>query len=97
MPGARNRTKVFHINLLKKWFEPEETAFMVGNLEIGEDDDIPSWRENAGSKVTVSEKLTTELRKQLEVLLKSSRMYFRRNLERIKPSNISYTPLRIIW
>ena len=40
MPGARKRKKVFDINLLKKWFEPEETAFMVGNSEIGEDDDI---------------------------------------------------------
>ena len=70
MPGARNRKKVFHINLLKKWFEPEETAFMVGNSEIGEDDDIPSWRENGGSKFTVSEKLTTEQRRQLEILLK---------------------------
>ena len=37
----------------KKWFEPEETAFMVGSLQIKEDDDILSWRENGGSKVTV--------------------------------------------
>ena len=51
MPGVRNRKKVFHINLLKKWFEPEDTAYMVVNLEISEDDDIPSYRENGGSKV----------------------------------------------
>ena len=78
MPGARNKKKVFHINLLKKWFEPEETAFMVGNSEIGEDDDIPSWRENGGSKFTVSEKLTTEQRRQLEVLLKKFQDVFQK-------------------
>ena len=78
MPGARNRKKVFHINLLKKWFEPEETAFMVGNSEIGEDNDIPSWRENGGSKFIVSEKLTTEQRRQLEVLLKKFQDVFQK-------------------
>ena len=28
IPGSRSRRKMFHINLLKKWYESEETASM---------------------------------------------------------------------
>ena len=51
---------------------------MVRNLQIGKDDDIPSWRKNGGCKVTVSEKLTTEQRKQLEILLKKFQDVFQK-------------------
>ena len=43
MPGSRGRRKTFHISLLKKWYESEETACMVSDMEAEEDlDDIPS-------------------------------------------------------
>ena len=74
MLGSKNRKKVYHINLLKKWYrgESEETAYMVHvkDSESGEElEDVPPWREEGGSKYMVGGKLCTEQREQLEVLL----------------------------
>ena len=82
MPGSRSRRKVYHINLLKKWYrgESEETACMVHvkDSESGEElDDVPSWKEDGGSECTVSEQLDTEQREQLEVLLQKYQDVFK--------------------
>ena len=70
MPESRSRRKIFHINLLKKWYESEETACMARDTEAEEDvDDIPSWKENIDSKITINGKLSTKQKEQLEVLL----------------------------
>ena len=70
MPESRSRRKIFHINLLKKWYELEETACMARDTEAEEDiDDIKSWKENIDSKITISGKLSTKQKEQLEVLL----------------------------
>ena len=74
MLGSKNRRKVYQVNLLKKWDrgESEETAFMVHvkDSESGEElDDVPPWREEGGSECMVGEKLCTEQKQQLEVLL----------------------------
>ena len=67
IPGSRSRRKIFHINLLKKWYESEETACMVRDTEAEEDlDDIPSWKENIDSKITINGKLSTKQREQLQ-------------------------------
>ena len=85
IPGARSRKKVYHINLLKKWHsdEAQETACMihvhVDNSESGtgeELDDVPSWREDDGSKCVIG-KLATEQRKQLEGLLRKYQEVFK--------------------
>ena len=82
MPGSRSRRKVYHINLLKKWYrgESEETACMVyvKDSESGEElDDVPSWKEDGGSECMVSEQLDTEQREQLEVLLQKYQDVFK--------------------
>ena len=62
--GARSRKKVYHINLLKKWYndELEEMACMVqvhvDNSGTGEElDDVASWREDDGSKCVVEKQI----------------------------------------
>ena len=70
MPESRSRRKIFHINLLKEWYESEDTACMARDTEAEEDvDDIPSWKENINLKITINGKLSTEQKVQLEVLL----------------------------
>ena len=46
MPNKRNRKKVFHVNMLKKWQLPEATSFWTTeeSLEPDEADSIPTWR-----------------------------------------------------
>ena len=62
IPGSRSRRKIFHINLLKKWYKSEETACMVRDTEAEEDLDILSWKENFDSKFTINGKLSTKQR-----------------------------------
>ena len=65
----KEQKETFHINLLKKWYESEETACMVRDTETEEDlDDIPSWKENFDSNITINGKLSTKQREQLEGL-----------------------------
>ena len=48
MPGRRKRKKIFHINMLKKWYPPVSTSyFCEETTEEGdtEDKDIPVWKE----------------------------------------------------
>ena len=43
---------------------------MARDTEAEEDvDDIPSWKENIDSKITINGKLSTKQKEQLEVLL----------------------------
>ena len=78
MPKSRSRRKMFHINLLKKWYESEETACMARDTEDEEDvDDIPSWKENIDSKITINGKLSTKQKEQLEVLLQKYQDVFK--------------------
>ena len=78
MPGIRNRKKVLHINLLKKWHESEEIACMVKDVDAEDDiDDIPSWRDDGVSKMSINEQLTTKQREQLEALLREYQVVFK--------------------
>ena len=83
IPGARSRKKVYHINLLKKWYndESEETACMVqvhvDNSGTGDElNDVPSWREDDGSKYVVG-KLCVDQSEQLKVLLQKYQEVFK--------------------
>ena len=58
---------------------------MVRDVDTEDDsNDILSWREDGRSKITMSEKLTTEQRKQLEVLLQKHQHVFKGKPGRIK-------------
>ena len=85
IPGARSRKKVYHINLLKKWYsnEAQETACMVhvhvDNSKSGtgeELDDVPSWREDDGCKCVIG-KLCAGQKEQLEGLLRKYQEVFK--------------------
>ena len=70
---------------------------MVRDIDAEEDsDDIPSWRENSDSKVTVNEKLTMEQRKWLELLLQEYQDVFKGKPGKPMPLNTLYTTLMIV-
>ena len=68
----------------------------IKDSESAEDfDDVLSWKEDGGSEYTVGEKLCTEQRGQLEVMLQeqSTRMCSRVSLGKPKPSSTLNTML----
>ena len=50
MLNKRNRRKVSHVNMLKKWHPPEATSFWTTKeaLELDEAESIPMWRGEYG-------------------------------------------------
>ena len=78
IPASRSRRKIFHINLLKEWYESEETACMVRDTEAEEQlDDIPSRKENFDSRIKINGELSTKQREQLEVLMQKYQDVFK--------------------
>ena len=43
MPGRRKEKRVYHINLLKRWYPPAPTMLAISSLE--EDEGVPAWVE----------------------------------------------------
>ena len=75
MPGKRKRKKIFHVNMLKKWYPPVDTSYFCEEIfsEEGdaEDKDIPVWKEvESQTTPTIGKHLSKDQRGQLNKLLK---------------------------
>ena len=71
MPNKRNRKKVFHVNMLKKWHPPEATSFWTTeeSLEPDDTDSIPTWRGKYGIDPVIGPHITEQQKGQLLELL----------------------------
>ena len=74
MPGRRKRKKIFHINMLKKWYPPANASyFCEETTEEGEteDKDIQVRKEvESNTTPTIGKQLSRDQRNQLNKLLK---------------------------
>ena len=70
MPDKRKRKKVFHINMLKKWFPPVVLCLgATEDIEADEEDFVPTGQDEGSGAPTIGEKLSKEQREQLSGLL----------------------------
>lgn len=47
MPGYRKQRRVYHINLLKKWYAPSLALLAVNSQEAEEEMEIPVWENDS--------------------------------------------------
>ena len=72
--GKRRSTKIYHVNMLRKWHTPHGTSFFEEvDLEYDTDDGetipgLPRLNENGG-KVKISSKLSEKQKEEMELLL----------------------------
>jgi len=71
MPDKKRKRKVFHINMLKKWFPPVVSSFLAAETEVGDDELVPAWQHQGSGVPTISNELTKEQRGQLSDLASS--------------------------
>ena len=70
MPDKRKRRAILHINMLKKWHQPEAMCFWTVGVDPDEEDDMPTWRgEESGRSPSVGTQLTVQQKRQLLELL----------------------------
>ena len=71
MPNKRNRRKVFHVKMLKKWHPPEATSFWTTEetLEPGKAESIPTCRGKYGVDPLIGPHITEQQKGQLLELL----------------------------
>ena len=72
MPNKRKRRKVFHVNMLKKWYPPEATCFWTVEEEVSkpdEEESISTWEAECGVDPIVNPQLTEQQKRQLLELL----------------------------
>jgi len=70
MPDKRKRKKVFHINMLKKWFLP--VASCIGateDTEADEEEFVLAGQDQGSSAPTIGDQLSKVQREQLSGLL----------------------------
>ena len=61
MPDQRKRRAIFHINMLKKWHQPEAMCFWTVGVDPDEENDVPTWRgEESGRSPSVGTQLTVQ-------------------------------------
>ena len=68
MPDKRKRKKIFHINMLKKWYVPEATCFLTAEEIESEDDFMPMWQGESGTTPLISTQLTMNQKVRLTEL-----------------------------
>ena len=70
MVDRRKRKRVFHINMLKRWNEPESSGYLVtATVDREEEMETLTWEGGEDGELTIGEKLTPEQRKELAKLL----------------------------
>ena len=70
MPDKRKRRAVLHINMLKKWNQPEAMCLWTVGVDPDEENDVPTWRgEESGRSPSVGTQLTVQQKRQLLELL----------------------------
>ena len=70
MPDKWKRRAILHINMLKKWHQPEAMYLWTVSVDPDEEDDVPTWRgEESGRSPSVGTQLTVQQKRQLLELL----------------------------
>ena len=69
MPHKRKRKTIFHVNMLKRWYQPEATCMWAAEVDPEEEEDVPSWRGERGESSSVGTQLTEQQEQQLFELL----------------------------
>ena len=63
----RKQLRVFHINMLRKWHQPQSENYLV--QEVNESDEIPVWQEEGKSAPIIGDQLSNEQRQDVKELL----------------------------
>lgn len=72
MKDKKKRRKIFHVNMLKKWYPSEATSFWAveeAKSDLDEEESIPTWKGECGAVPTISTKLTEQQKEQLLKML----------------------------
>lgn len=72
MEDKKKRRKIFHVNMLKKWYPSEATSFWAveeAESDLDEEESIPTWKGECGAVPTISTKLTEQQKEQLLKML----------------------------
>ncbi len=80
MHNKHKRKRIFHVNMLRKWYVPTTTSYWAEELEEDGNDEVPEWRGGAESpepQAVMGEQLTDDQRGELEELLKSFQRQYR--------------------
>jgi len=56
----RKRRAIFHVNMLKKWYQPDGKCLWAEEVVSEEEDDMPSWRGKKGKSPSVGTQLTEQ-------------------------------------
>ena len=59
MPDKQKRRAILHINMLKKWHQPEAMCFWTVGVDPDEND-VPTWREESDKSSSVGTQLTVQ-------------------------------------
>ena len=82
MREKKKQYRVFHINLLSKWYAPS-TAYTAEVVEEVFDDEIPVWKDNSSEEFRYTTgKLSNSQSQQLYSLLNDYKMCFSHPQER---------------
>lgn len=67
----RKKLRIFHINLLRSWYQPQSENYLVQEVreEMNESDEIPVWREEGRGDPNIGDQLSSEQREDLRKLL----------------------------
>ena len=49
MPDKRKRKPILHVNMLKRWHQPEAMCMWAAEVDPEEEEDVPSWRGKSPS------------------------------------------------
>ena len=72
MHDRRQKYKVFHVNMLRKWHTPAEPVYYMDDPQGHSEDDLPVWEKDEGSRVEevkVGSQLLGDQQEQLTHLL----------------------------
>ena len=74
MHDRRKKHRIFHVNMLKKWYTPVGDAYlaMEDSPDVDNEEDVPVWNENdtlTESEPTMGSQLNLKQRQELEELL----------------------------
>ena len=72
MPSRRKKKAIFHVNLLKRWHEPESLLVVEDEADAGRDHnlDLAEWRtENSTSELKTGINLSRDQEKELRILI----------------------------
>ena len=72
MVGRRKRHRIFHVNMLRKWYVPTATSYLSEEVGDGADDDVVLWREDNpddDKTPTINDKLSPTQKRELQEVL----------------------------